>query len=354
MFSLVLVIVSELFFSAGFVFAYPNEPEGFREIKWQTDKQSLSGLQKDESNGSFAIYWREKDDLNFEGRQATRILYGFTADHLESVFVKFEPCEAECASFLKKKFIEKYGPGQPEGENAVVWQGEKTSISLNTGGNGVEITFLDASAFTKKFSNMAAFNSKFKAKWDEFLSLYDAETAAGKIKEWLGQEGKDILDSFDVSPQGKQISLHFKGAGNMLFTPSPQNSPRPTASQNVYSVAEALTILQNDPQQFRDKDILLRAVVVDGVMGFGCEDFYLLTDAKNADLYSRRIKGNLTPEEQKKFDEIPLISSGPTLAMPKTTFGENGQEKVFRGHFFDNSMKPCGDGWKRFIITGNG
>lgn len=348
------VIVAWSLFSAVFAFTYPNEPNGFRDIKWQRGKQAISGLKVSEGYGSYVQYWRDSENLNFEGMQATRILYGFTGDYLETVIVQFEPCDAACYSSLKQKLVETHGPGQSVGEKDVFWQGDKTNIKLQTYGKGLEVDFADAGTMVKRFSNIDDFNSKFKTQWDELLSQYDATTAAGKIKEWIAQEGKDILDSFQVSPKGEQILLHFKGGGDWIFTPSPQNVRQQTTSQNVYSVAEAVTILQNSSEQFRDKDILLRAVVVDGVMGMGCEDFYILTDAKDVDLYHRQYKSDVTPEEKKKIKDIPRIISGPTLAMPKGVSGGNGKETIFRGHFFDNSMKPCTDGWRRFVITGNG
>jgi len=347
------IIVAGLLFPTAFAFAYPNEPDGFRDIKWQTAKQAMSGLKVNEGYGSYVQYWRDSENLNFEGMQAAKILYGFTGDYLETVIVQFEPCDAACYSSLKQKLVERHGPGQSVGEKDVFWQGDKTNIKLETYGEGLEVIFSDAERIAKRFSNINDFNSKFETQRDQLLNQYDATTASGKIKEWLAKEGKDVLDSFQVSPKGEQITLHFKGGGDWVFTPSPQNVRQQTTSQNIYSVAEAVTILQNNSKQFRYKDILLRAAVVDGVMGMGCEDFYILTDTKDVGLYHRQYKSDVTPEEKKKIKDIPRIISGPTLAMPKGVSGGNGKETIFRGHFFDNSMKPCTDGWKRFVITGN-
>lgn len=222
--------------------------------------------------------------------------------------------------------------------------------SISVYGNGVEIIYFDNKAFSERSKSIGEFNARFSAYWNELLKDYDAGTAAIKIKQWLAREGKDLLDSYQVSPHGKQISLNFKGGGIYLFSPGPLNITQEVESKDTYSVEEALGILSAAPQRFKGKDIFLKAVVIDGVEGFGCDDYLTLTDPKYIDLYGKKYGRALTIEEKEAIKNIPVILSGPSLSMPKGIALMN-KEGIYRGHFFDNSMKSCEEGWKRFVIT---
>ncbi len=332
------------------VHAYQNDPDGFRTLNWQISRDRLDDLRVHEKYGGYVEYTRDNEDLDFEGNQSTRILYGFTDDCLESVTVQFEPPDDARYAALRNKLIAKYGEGESIGEKDLFWRGGNTNIKLGVYGNGVEIIFSDNKTFSNRLTTIDEFNARFNEKWNELLKIYDAKTAAIKIKQWLGWEGKNILDSYHVSPNGEQISLNFKGGGTYLFSPSPLNIKQEAESRDAYSVEEVLNILSLAPERLKGKDIFLQAAVVDGVMGFGCNDYLMLTDPEFVDLYKRKYDRDLTVAEKEEIKNIPIVISGPSLSMPKGIASMEG-ESIYRGHFFDSSMKSCKEGWKRFVIT---
>lgn len=348
--SCLLLIAVFLAINSSEVYAYQNDPDGFRELNWQTLKSRVDGLVVHEKYGGYVEYIKNNENLEFKGNQATRILYGFTDNQLETVTVQFEPPDDDRYAFLRNKLIAEYGEGEPIGEKDLFWRGGKTNIKLSIYGNGVEIIYSDNKTFSNRLTTIDEFNKRFKDRWNELLETNNAATAAIKIKQWLDREGKNVLDSYQVSPNGEQISLNFKGGGTYLISPSPLNSKQIEESKDVYSVKEVLNILSSSPERFKGKDVFLRATVVDGVRGLGCNDYLMLTDPEFVNLYKRKYDRDLTAEEKEAIKNIPIILSGPSLSMPKGIASMEG-EGVYRGHFFDNSMKSCKEGWKRFVIT---
>lgn len=329
--------------------AYPNDPDGFRNMAWGTPKSALMDLVEHEKYSGFADYIKKNDDMDFEGLKANRILYGFTDDRLESVGVQFEPPDDKIYLILKDKLTAKYGVGEPVGEKGLFWRGGKTNIKLNVYGNGVEIFFSDNKTFEKRGMAVDEFKNRFREKWGGLLEKNDTATAVAAIKLWLDQEGKDVLDSYQVSPDGDQISFNFKGLGTEVMTAGPIKEKPQGLLKNIYSVKEVLAVLSASPDQFKGKDLLIRAEIVDGTRGIGCHDYLILTDPEYASLYRKQYDPHVSEEEMKAIKNIPRILSGPALAMPQGIFKNKG-EGIYRGHFFDQGMKPCEDGSMRFII----
>ena len=348
----VLILLSTLFVfinSMG-VNAYQNDLNGFRGFYWQSSRNRVDGLVVYEKFGGYVEYIKNNDDLNVEGNQATRILYGFTDNRLETITVQFEPLDEARYVSLRSKLIAEHGAGELVGEKDLFWRGGKTNIKLGIYGNGVEIIYSDNKTFSNRLTTIDEFNSRFKDEWNELLKANDAATAAIRIKQWLAREGEKVLDSYQVSPNGEQISLKFKGGGTYLISPSPLNIKQIEESKEVYSVREVLSIFNSDPERFQGKDVFIKAAVVDGVEGFGCKDYLMLTDPKFVNLYKRKYASDLTVEEKEAIKNIPIVLSGPSLSMPKGIVAMEGGG-VYRGHFFDNSMKSCNEGVKRFVIT---
>lgn len=351
---LCLFIPVIIFFSAGLILAYQNEPEGFRDIKWQTEKRQISGLRFHQRYSGYVEYVKDNEDLNFEGAKATRILYTFIDNKLETVTLQFEPSDEARYNFLRDSLISKFGEGEAIGKKDIFWRGEETNTKLNSYAKGVEIILYDNMAFSKRLKQIDEFNAKFNKTWDELLKDNDAKTAAKKLKKWFAREGKELLNSYYVSPKGGQINLNFKGVGSYVFSPSPANTEKEIESQKLYSVTEVLKILHSNPERFKDKDILLKAAIVDGVKGFGCDDYFILTDLEYKKLYGKQYEvQTLTAKEKEAIKNIPILKSGPTSSMPEGILAGSTlpiKDAVFRGHFFDHRMKPCQGGWKRFVI----
>jgi len=351
------ILIGTVLFTAGLfefntrAFAFTNEPDGFRELPWQMKKSQVGKLVLSESFGSYVEYTRDTDSLNFEGLVATKIIYGFTVGKLDIVRVEFIPAAENVYVQLKNLLISRHGPAEEIGEKDLFWRGEKTNIKLEMIRDGYEIIFSDNKEFSKRLTNIDAFNKKFQAHWDDLLKNNDAQTAATQLKLWLDQEGSEILESYSVSPQGEQISLKFKGGGIYMFTPSPGKSERSLDDLNILTVRQVADGLKTNPAQYKGKDILIKAVVVDGVQGLGCADYDMIADPEDADLYFRKYHPDLSDDDRAKVNKIPLIKTGPTLSMPKGVLAGD-QPAVYRGHFYDNAMKSCQDGGQRLVITG--
>lgn len=117
----------------------------------------------------------------------------------------------------------------------------------------------------------------------------------------------------------------------------------------VYSVEEITQILKTNPEFLKNKSIKIKGYIVNGVMGMGCEDYYMLSDYKNVDLYKQKYDKNLSAEEKNKIKEMPILMTGRTLALPKdftpTIYA------IYEGHFYDKwATKKCKDGYNKFVM----
>ncbi|MGE5197317.1 MAG: hypothetical protein ACM3IL_02310 [Deltaproteobacteria bacterium] len=345
---LFFIAIPLLSFHSGF--AYQNEPDGFREFRWQTDIKQIKNLQLVQEYGGLAEYTRDNENLDFEGVRFDRILYGFTGSRLETVILELETLDDIRYNLLRALLLSKFGTGEADEAKGIFWRGEKTNIKLSRYGREI-ICFSDSATFSQRLRRIDDFLGRFDKQMSELLKDNSAYTAAAKLKEWLAAEGKGMLDSYYVSPDGQKITLNFRGAGAYLISPHPANAEKEMESQKPYGVAEALKILNTSPERFKGKDIFLKAYVVDGVMGLGCDDYYVLTDAEYAENYAKRYnQGGLTEYEKEIIKNTPILFSGPTLSMPKEIFPT--RYAIYRGHFFDSNLTPCQNGARRFVIIG--
>ncbi len=135
----------------------------------------------------------------------------------------------------------------------------------------------------------------------------------------------------------------------LIYLKEDVKEPPLEQSGKVYTVSEILKIRDTNPESLKDKSILLKAYVVDAVGGFGCEDYYILTDYENVGFYQNYTKWyNGTEEEKIKFDNIPRLE-----AAVRTIINGSISESTVIGHFYDEwQVKNCNNGWMRFSITG--
>jgi hypothetical protein len=71
-------------------FAFNNEPDGFRGIKWGTDISGLQGMthvRTDPSYGGVEFYTRKDDELRFGDAQLDKIEYAFWKGKFSSVWI---------------------------------------------------------------------------------------------------------------------------------------------------------------------------------------------------------------------------------------------------------------------------
>lgn len=329
--------------------AYSDEPEGFRELKWKTPLSEFEHLTLTHQYGSSKEMAQANEDLDFNGFKAQRILFLFDQDRLETVAVQFETEDKNQKDALEQYLISQYGPQDACGAADTYWNGQKTDIKYNVYGKGVELIFTDADAWSKRVARREAFTSKALAFWRKLSSGGDVAGAASVLKKWLTQEGRYVLESFSVSDDGEEIVLVFKGADTIILNPVPGNAPQRLDKEKIYSIAEVEDIFKNKPEILRGKDILLKCVAVDLVAGIGCNDYFVLQDPGDADLFKRRYEKDLTFEEEVGIKKMPRILSAPTLGMPGNMVVPM-KSAVYRGHFFDVNLSPCADGWKRFVI----
>lgn len=88
-------------------FSYPNEPDGFREILWGTDIQTLENMTVAEKDGKDIFYSRKGDNMVIAGASIDQIHYGFTNGKFYSVIIRFQSRRNYLA--LKERLFETYG-----------------------------------------------------------------------------------------------------------------------------------------------------------------------------------------------------------------------------------------------------
>lgn len=331
------LILTGLIFSPGLIFSYQNDPDGFRDIKWETPKSQIKGLRLNKKNGGLSEYIKEKENLDFSGIKITQILYGFVGDKLIYVTLQFNPSSEAKYHLLNAILIAKFGEGERLGAREIFWKGEKTNIKLNFDEKGAQIFFSDSRDFLKPPKEISEFNSALQKYWGELLKDNDVRPAIKKLQLWLAKGKNSQIESYYISPYGKQIVINFKDGQSQVFYPSPLSVNQEPESSKIYSVSEALNVLRLKPERFKGKDVFLKACTVNAVMGSGCEDFFVLTDPEY-------IEGYLKHEKN-----IPTLNSGPTMNMPQEIFPTRCA--AYRGHFFDPGLKPCQNGSLRFVIT---
>ena len=131
---IVLLSVILIFLITGISFAFQNEPEGFRGLKWgdtpTEDMTFLSGS----STYSGNCYYREDDKFNIGTAKLDCIFYHFTLYSNQFCDVSAGFYSETTYNILKVIFEEKYGKptliNEKEDRYFLIWNGENTKISL--------------------------------------------------------------------------------------------------------------------------------------------------------------------------------------------------------------------------------
>jgi hypothetical protein len=331
------VMIAGLIFSPALSLAYQNEPDGFREIKWQTPQTKIKGLKLIKKYDGIVEYAKSRENLDFAGIKATQILYRFVDQKLAGVTMQFEPCDRVKYNLLKVVLNAKFGEGKSIGGKEIFWTGETTHIKLDPYAKGAQIFFSDSREYSRYSKEISNFNAQLQKYWGSLLKDNAVGQAIRKLQLWLAKEGKDLVDSYYISPSGNQIAVIFKDGQTQTFYPAPLLSECAPESSKIYGVAEALKAVRAKPEKFKNKDIFLKACVINSVFGSGCESYLVLIDPEQIDRYVRGEK------------DVPLLDSGPTSSIPQEIFPTKCA--VYRGHFFDPGLKPCQNNQLRFVVT---
>jgi hypothetical protein len=111
-------------------FAFQNEPDGFRGIKWGTNISELPDMSLSEEYGNSKFYLRKGEKLKIGDADIDRIGYGFYKGLFYSVGIMYNGS----LNFKKLKaiFVEQYGQAQQQkqfGEH-YSWLGETVKIAV--------------------------------------------------------------------------------------------------------------------------------------------------------------------------------------------------------------------------------
>ena len=112
------------------VFAFQNEPDGFRGIKWGTNISELPEMSLSEDRGDSKFYLRKGDKLKIGDADIDRISYGFYKGRFNKLFIIYKGS----LNFTKLKdiFFAQYGQGSKPNRfmEQYYWVGETVSISF--------------------------------------------------------------------------------------------------------------------------------------------------------------------------------------------------------------------------------
>jgi len=112
------------------VFAFQNEPDGFRGIKWGTNISELPEMSLSEDRGDSKFYLRKGDKLKIGDADIDRISYGFYKGRFNKLFIIYKGS----LNFTKLKdiFFAQYGQGSKPNRfmEQYYWVGETVSIAF--------------------------------------------------------------------------------------------------------------------------------------------------------------------------------------------------------------------------------
>ena len=113
------------------LFAFQNEPDGFRGIKWGTDIKDLPDMVWKEEDGDIRLYLRKDDKLKIGDAELDAIRYGFYKGRFYGVFIAFKSLSN--ATVLKETLFQQYGQKQrPKGfMEKYFWFGSLVAISYD-------------------------------------------------------------------------------------------------------------------------------------------------------------------------------------------------------------------------------
>jgi hypothetical protein len=126
---LLLTVVVSVMFSM-VAFAYDNEPDDFRGIKWDTHIEKLPDMELVLDGGDLKAYARKGESMKLEDAELSAVHYIFYKERFYCVHIEFKGLQ----NFNKIKDVLFKTYGQPEGtqyyDTRFAWPGEDASITL--------------------------------------------------------------------------------------------------------------------------------------------------------------------------------------------------------------------------------
>lgn len=114
-------------------FAFRNEPDGFRGIKWGTEIAQVPDMVLDKGAGDLKWYRRKSDKLKIGDADVDYIVYGFYKNEFLSVLIGYKGFRN--FTELKAILFHQYGEGRKLGQSLEQywWLGNNVSIKLEFG-----------------------------------------------------------------------------------------------------------------------------------------------------------------------------------------------------------------------------
>ena len=336
-----------------------SEPKVFRELSWGDSVERLGPPLRELKPDSSRKVARAAEDLVCWGQKATNISYSLVQDRLRRVLIEFPSLDPEAYRQLLACLKETYGPGKSsESGNWEITSG-RTDVLLNKLANSLTVSLWDNVFYYERYQQIERLFPSIQRAINLAAAKPDQNLALQELRDWLQREMGELLQSVSADSTNC-IMLNFAGVGGFLFDPRPERGEAagyPLWSATPCTIAEALELVRTVPEKLKGHDVLLSAAVVNGCLGFGLSDYWVLADPSQAEAYHNLVqtswlnehgKRNGTAAEQAQFDAIVTLKTSPTLDITPDVLKTFNASGILRGHFFDPVYKD------RFIITGAG
>jgi len=111
------------------VFAFQNEPDNFRGIKWGTNINDLPNMQLCDTERSAAKYTRKGDEMKIGDADLDTVYYNFSKGSFCGVFIQFSSLSNYY--IIKQILFRKYGKGESlSPAEGYKWHGPSVNIVL--------------------------------------------------------------------------------------------------------------------------------------------------------------------------------------------------------------------------------
>jgi hypothetical protein len=171
-------------FSYNYTFKPGSEPDGFRELKWQTDIATLDPLhtmEVIEIVGPFTYYKKNKEDLQLVTVKLDNIIYEFWNGKFSGVIIKVKG--ANEYQILKEYVFSRFGPGQ---RSKILEQMDAQDFYYNGVKTRMTLKFSDLD----RIGELSIYSIALLSKQQKSDSFFIRERAKERIDAWEKTRGK--------------------------------------------------------------------------------------------------------------------------------------------------------------------